>query len=224
MELTSGGSRAGVGVPSRDGWTLVGTRPVGMAVRIAVAALGTGVVGGAVIACLTVLFGATEVSLAARVLVVGVPVVLVAMIVTRLTSADGTPSARWFGWVVAVGVGLTAVAQGWSEAGGFGDDVGRAAATTVLLVVFGVGYGAVPALAAVVVSVPVLLLLRAARARLSLAWAQALLTAIAMAVTAAFALWVAAELNAGIVAGLAAALAGTGAALTARWCLVDRHA
>ncbi len=206
-------------------WTLAGTRPVPLALRTAIAALGVGVVGGMATGGLTALFGGLEDSSAARLLAVVLPLVLVAMIGWRLTAAGdpvgSTSSGLWLASSAAVGVVLLAVVQAWSEIGGLGDSVLDTVRVFSGVMLYGALFGAMTAAAAVAVLVPVLLLLRASRVRTTLRGAQLLLTALPVVVTAASALWVTGELDAGIVTGTAAALAGTGAALTAGWVLVD---
>jgi hypothetical protein len=215
--------------PGSDSWwSLAGTRPDRLALRLAVAALGVGIVGGVATACLALLFGATDVSPAARILAIELPLVLVAMIGWRLVAATGhlgsPPSGQLLGWVAVASVVLIAVVQGWSAIGGLDDDITATARAAVAVMVYGAVYGLMPAVAATVVLVPALLLLRASRVRIALPYVQVLLTEFAMVVTVAFALWVTTEPRMHIVTGMATALAGTGAALTARWCLVDRRA
>jgi hypothetical protein len=209
-------------------WSLAGTRPTRLASRLAAAALGVGVVGGMLIACLSVLFGATDVSPAARVLAIAVPVVLVVLIGWRLAAVTGlvrsSPSGRLLAWVAVAGVVLTAVVQGGPEVGALGDDIAHNAGVALAVLFYGAAFGMAAAVAGIVLGVPVLLLLRASRVWIPLPTAQVLLTAFAMAVTAVFALWVTRDLHTEIVTGMAVALAGVGAVLTARWCLVDRQA
>lgn len=221
---TAPGRRPGGADPDRA-WTLAGTRPVPLALRTAVAALGVGVVGGMATAGLAVLFAGLEVSPAARLLAVVLPLVLVAMIGWRLTAAGdpagSTSSGPWLASSAAVGVVLTAVVQAWPEIGGLGDSVLDTVRVFSGVMLYGALFGVMTAAAAVAVLVPALLLLRASRVRVTLPGAQLLLTALPVVVAAASALWVTGELDAEIVTGTAAALAGTGAVLTARWVLVD---
>lgn len=206
-------------------WSLAGTRPAQLALRLTGAALGAGIVGGVVTAWLSALFGSIDVSPVARVLLVGLPVVLVAMIGWRLVAvarrAGSPPSGWWLGGVAVAGIALIMAAQAWPEAQEF---EASALGGALLFALFGAVYGMVPAAVTIVVLVPVLLLLRVSRVRVPLVAAQVLLTVVAIAVTAVFAQWVAASLGSGIVTGVAAALAGMGAVLTAPWCLVNRQA
>ncbi len=221
---TAPGRRPDDAGPGRA-WTLAGTRPVQLAFRVAIAALGIGIVGGMATAGLAVLFGGLEVSSAARLLAVVLPLVLVAMIGWRLTAAGdpvgSTSSGLWLASTAAVGVVLLAVVQAWPEIGGLGDSVLHTTRLFAGVMLYGALFGSMTAAAAVAVLVPVLLLLRAARVRITLRGAQLLLTALPMVATAAAALLVTGELDAEIVTGTAAALAGAGAVLTANWVLVD---
>ncbi len=216
------------GSESDSGWSLAGTQPRRLAARLAAAALGVGVVGGMMVACLSVVFGATDVSPVARILAIAVPLVLVTMIAWRLAAVAGlvgsSPSGRWLAGVAVVGVVLTAVVQGWPEAGALGDDIAHNAGVALAVLFYGAAFGTAAAVAGIVVGIPALLLLRSSRVWIPLPTAQVLLTAFAMAVTVVFALWVTGDLRTEIVTGMATALAGTGAVLTARWCLVDRQA
>lgn len=209
-------------------WSLAGTPPARLAARLTGAAAGVGVVGGMATACLAVLFAASDVLPAARLLAIGLPLVLVALIGWRWAQVTGhagpAPSNRWIAAVAAAGVVLTAVAQGWSEIGGLDDDITHNAGVALAVVLYGAAAGLMPAVAAIVVTVPTLLLLRASRMPITLPAVQVVLTVLAMAVTAVFALWVTGEMDTRILTGTAAAIAGTGATLTARWALVDRQA
>jgi hypothetical protein len=81
----------------------------------------------------------------------------------------------------------------------------------------GTVFGLIPAVVSLAVLVPALLLLRP---QLSPAGGQTLVTAVPMVVTAAFAaLFTSLETGAEILIGMSTALAGTGAALSARWIL-----
>ncbi|WNV89759.1 hypothetical protein [Umezawaea sp. Da 62-37] len=221
MSLTSGESRTDDAPPLR--WSLIATHPVPLALRLTAAALGVGAVGGMVVACLAALFGAHDISLPSQVTAVGLPLVLVAMIGWRLAAVTDrrSPPGKRFAQVTAVSVVLIAAVQAWPEFDW--DSAPGAGLMLIWLLLFGAAYGLVPAVVAAAVLVPAALLLRAARAPISLRSAQVWLTAFAMLVTGAFALWVTTGMNAGIVTVMATALAGTGAVLTARWCLVDRR-
>jgi hypothetical protein len=209
-------------------WSLAGTRPQQLASRLAVAALAVGALGGMATACLTLLFGAAEVLPAARILAVALPLVLVALIGWRLVAATGqvrpAPSSGWIAGVGAVGVALIAVVQGWPLVGELNDDLGSSASAALAVVLYGTLFGLMAAAAAIVILVPAVLALRASRVRITLPGAQVLLTVVAMAVAAVFALLVTSEMDTPVLTGTAAALAGTGAVLTARWTLVDRQA
>ena len=199
-----------------------GTR---LALRFAAATLGVGIVGGAVTAGLYVLHDLAD-SPAGRFLAVGLPVLLIALTGWRLAGVGGlvgsVPDGRWLGGIAAAGVVLTAVVLGGSDAGGFADDVVHNLGVTALVLFLGALFGAAPALAVILVGVPALLVL--GRGRIARPAAQVALTLFAMAVTGGFALWIAPELRAEVVVGVAVALAGTGAALTARWTLAGREA
>lgn len=213
--------------PTRP-WSLAGTSPARLAARLTGAAVGVGVVGGMATACLAVLFAASDVPPAARMLAIGLPLVLIALIGWRLAHATGhvgrAPSNRWIAAVAAAGIVLTAVAQGWPEIGGLDDDIAHNAGVALAVALYGAAAGLMPAVAAIVVTVPALLLLRAFRTRITLPSVQVLLTVLAMTVTAVFALWATGAMDTRILTGTAAAIAGTGATLTARWALVDRQA
>jgi hypothetical protein len=215
VDLTSSASRSDggtAGVP----WSLAGTRAVRLASRLVAAALGIGVVGGMVMACLFVVFKAAG-STVTTALAIGLPLVLTTMIGWRLA----TGSSRRLGWIAGTGVLVLVLVQGFPHAGEFVGDIAHNAGVTLVAVLGGI-LGIAPALAAVVVLVPVLLALRSARAPISLTFAQILVTGVAMAVTGAFSLWM--ELGRVGLVGVAVALGGTGAVITARWSLVDRRA
>jgi hypothetical protein len=215
VDLTS--SSGGADVEAVEGpWSLAGPGAARLALRLMVAALGVGVVGGMVMACLTVLFE-PPISPASLVLVIGLSLVLTLMIGWRLA----TGSNRWLGRVAGVGVLVVAVVQGWSEVGEFFDGFVHNAGVTVLLVVFGAAYGVGPAFVTVVVLLPVLFLLRFSRVRVSLVSAQILVTVVAMVVAAAFTLWI--DMSGWGLVWLAGALAGTGAVISSPWCLVGRR-
>ncbi len=215
-------------------WSLGRTHPARLASRLAGAALATGIVGGILTAWLNVAFAATDVAPAARVLAGGLPLVLAALIGWRLAQAAGlvesAPSARCLAAVAVAGVAVTAGVQGWPEIGALDDDPAHNAGVALAVTFYGAVLGLMPAVGAIVVLLPIVLLLRASRAPISLPGAQLLLTVPAVALTAVFALWVTRELwvtgepDTAILAGTAAALAGTGAVLTARWALADRPA
>ncbi|MEO6082205.1 MAG: hypothetical protein ABIQ18_03780 [Umezawaea sp.] len=233
MEHGSSGSRIDVdgaessGVGPESQWSLAGTRPPQLALRVVGAALGVGVVGGVVTAWLAVLYGAGDVSHVSFGLMIAFPVVLLGMIAWRLAADAGRtgppPSGWWLGWLAVAGFVLVVFVQGVPQVDGTGEDIARNAAGALLVALFGAAFGAVPAVVSIVVLVPALLLLRAAGVRVPLVAAEVLLTVFAMVVTAVFAQLVFPSLDAGIVSGTATALAGTGAVLTARWCLVDRR-
>lgn len=185
-----------------------------LAGRFALTALAIGVVGGAVTAALTVLFENTD-SPAGAVLAVGLPVLLVALIGWRLAGIRGVlraPDGPWLAGIAALSVVVTVVVLGIGQAEEFADDVPHNLGVTLLVLGYGAVVGALPAVAVIVVGVPVLLLVRAVRSDVAL-------TLTAMAVTCAFALRVGPDLGTGVVVGLATALAGAGAAFTARWTL-----
>ena len=209
-------------------WSLAETEPKRLVFRLATAALAVGIVGGIATALLSILFGAADVSPAARILAIGLPLVLITAIGWRLAADAGliqsAPSGRWIAGAAAASVVLIAAVQGWSGNGGLDDGIAGTALVALAAVLYGTVFGLMPAVAIIVVLVPTLLLLRASRVRIALPSAQLLLTAIAMAVAAVFVLWVTAELHTEIVTGMAVALAGTGTVLTARWGLVDRQA
>jgi hypothetical protein len=200
-------------------WTLAATRPDRLALRLVAAALGVGIVGGMVTACLSVVLGSGRVSPAVRVLLIGFPLVLATMIGWRVATGG---SNRWLGWVAAAGVGLIGAVQGLPGVVEFGDGITHNVGVTVLVLIYGAVFGLAPAVVTIVLVVPALLVLRTSKVRVSLPVAQVLLAAVSMVVTAVFTLWI--GLGAGNLVGLTAALAGTGAVLTARWCLVDRQA
>ncbi|MCS7478394.1 hypothetical protein ACFFQW_09960 [Umezawaea endophytica] len=217
MDLTSSGT------PTRPEihWSLAAVRPGPLASRIATAALAVGIVGGMISAYLAVLFAAATATPVARVLALGLPLVLVAMIGWRLAAVtdDGAPrSGKVLVWTAYAAVGLIAVAQAWAEIDGFHlDGVFRG---TLGASLYGILFGLMPAAVAAIVLIPTALALHAARSRISLRAAQVGLTVVAMLVTGAFDLWATADMHSGNVTGMAAALAGTGVALTGRWCLV----
>jgi hypothetical protein len=218
-----GADSGGTGLGSH--WSLAGTRPAQLTLRIFGAASGVGVVGGMVTAWLAVLYGSGTVSPVSFGLMIVYPAMLLGVIVRRLAADAGRggppPSGWWLGWAVVAGLVLVAVVQGVPQMDGM--DIAREAAGSLLIALFGSFYGVVPAVASTVVLVPALLLLRALRVRVPLVAAEILLTVLAMVVTAVFARWVLPSLDAEIVSGTAAAFAGTGAVLTARWCLVNRR-
>ncbi|MFI5936815.1 hypothetical protein [Actinoplanes sp. NPDC051494] len=204
------------------GWTLTDARPGPLALRLTAAALAVGAAGGVVTATLSVLFGATETTPTARILAIGLPFILFALIAWRL-AAPTTASGRWLTGATVAGVTLTAVAQGWTEMGGLDVDLIGSAALIFFVALYGAAFGLAPAVLVLAVVVPALLLLRTTRVRVTLPSAQLLLTTFAMAVTAVFALWITTEMNTAIITGLAAALAGAGAVRTARWAMAGRR-
>jgi uncharacterized membrane protein len=193
--------------------------PRRLAWRLAAGALVTGVVGGMATALLALLFAASDVSPGARSLAIAVPVGLMAMIGWRLAGVTGharsAPSAGWLGWLATAGVALIVVVQAWPTTGEI-DDISVTASGALALALYGAAYGLIPALAAIAVLGLVVLLLPSWRAWIARPSAQVPLTVLSMAVTAAFSLWVTTEMGTESVAGMAAALAGTGVALTAR--------
>ena len=209
---------------ARTYWSPASVQPGPLAARIASAALVVGIVGGAASVCLAVLFAATTPTPVARVLALGLPLVLVVLISRRLsavTDGEAHRSGRWLLWTAGAAFVLVAAAQGWAALDGF--DLGSAIKGTAAVVFFGALFGLVPATAAAVVLISAVLALRAARSRMSLRSAQVGLTAVAALVAAAFDLWAAVGVHGGSATGMTAALAGTGAALTARWCLEGRR-
>jgi hypothetical protein len=193
------------------------------AVRLVTAALSVGLVGGIATAGLATSFGSTGISPAARVLAIGTPLVLLVLIGRRLATG-AVPADGWLGGTALVSVVVTALVQAWPELGALGDDPTGNAVVALGVVLYGAAFGLAVSLVAIVMGVPVVVLLRASRIRLNVQATQLVMTVVAMAVTAPFVLWVTTALNAGIVTGLATALAGTGAVITGRWCLVGRTA
>jgi hypothetical protein len=215
--------------PPETRWSLTSTRPARLVVRLIAAALGVAIAGGTATACLVLSFGATDVSPVARILAMVLPLALLAMIILRLAAAYGrvsaSPSNRWLAWTAAASAVVTAAIQIWPEADWSRNGVAGLARGIVATIFYGTLFGLVPAAASLTILIPALLLLRASGTGMNLATAQVLLTAVAIAVTAAYAVFLAGvDTGSGIVTGMATALAGTGALLTARWCLVDRHA
>ncbi|GIJ51710.1 hypothetical protein Val02_85960 [Virgisporangium aliadipatigenens] len=194
-----------------------------LACRLSVAALGMGVVGGVATAALALSFGATGVSPVARILVTGLPLVLLVLIGRRL-AADTVASDRWLGGTAVVGVVVTALVQAWPELGAFDDDPLSSSVATLGIMFYGGLFGLAVSLVAIVVGVPVILLLRGSRIRLSLTATHVVMTAVAMAVAAPFVYWVTDAMNAGIVTGMSTTLVGAGAAIVGQWCLMDRPA
>jgi hypothetical protein len=209
-------------------WSLERTRPAQLALRISGAALGVGVVGGVVTAWLAVLYGEGDVSPVSFGLMILFPVVLLGVIVWRLAADAGRggppPSGWWLGCLAVAGFVLVVLVQGMPQVDSIGEDITGNAGGALLVALFGAVYGVVTAVMSIVVLVPALLVLRAAGVRVPLVAAEVLLTVFAMVATAVFAQLIFPALGAGIVSGTATALAGTGAVLTARWCLVDRRA
>ncbi len=222
-------------VPTSD-WRLAGIPPRRLLGRLGVATLCVGVTAGASTAVLAVLLGAFDVSLAARVLAVQVPIVLAGMIAQRLAAYPAQLGRRLV-WAALAGVVLIAAAQAWPEVGTFTADVrhatvsgglieyatrigGQALAVSLL----GALFGLMAATATFLVLAPTLMLMRTAHVRIGPRATTALATVVTLAVTTAFALPVTASVDAGLVTGVAAALAGAGAVVAAPWFLAPREA
>ncbi len=222
--------------PRPSNWRLAEIPPRRLIGRLGVATLCVGVAGGASTAVLAVLLGASDVSLAARLLAVEVPIVLAGMIAQRL-AAYPAPLGRRLVWAAVTGVVLIAAAQAWPEVGTFAGDVrhatvngelseyaARTGGQALAVSLLGALFGMMAATATLLLLAPTLMLMRAADARIGPRATTALATVVTLAVTTAFALPVTASVDAGLVTGVAAALAGAGAVVAAPWFLAPREA
>jgi hypothetical protein len=190
------------------------------AIRFSGSVLGAGVVGGMVTAALAVLF-LLEPSPVAHVLAYAAPAVLLALVGWRIAASTGlaarAPSDRLLVGAAGVSVAVIALLQGLTEIDGVTPgDVGQGLGVILFAVILGGLYGLFPAVAIVLAGLPAVLWLPRTAALI-------VVTALAMAAAAGFALLVGAELNTGIVTGLAAALAGIAAVLTAPAWLPEQH-
>lgn len=187
---------------------LVGDVRVG---RMAGAALATGVLGGSATAVLTIVMAADGATPFAQGLAIAVPVLLAALIGRDLRAA--APADRWLAVAAAAGCALITAVQVVPLAGFRAGDWAELGMLAVAAAIYGSLFGLMAALVAIVVMVPVVLVLRD---RIGRAPLRLLVTVIVTGGTAAFAYLVTADMGAPVVTGMAAALAGTGAALGTR--------
>ncbi|GAB7052310.1 hypothetical protein [Catenuloplanes indicus] len=204
-------------------WNVATVRPGLLAGRITAAALLVGGIGGATAVLLIPVYAA-PVTPAGGVLAVGVPVLLVALIVWRIAAETGraltAPPTHWIAWGIPAAVLLIMLAQmaPWLA------DADWQGVTEMPAVLFtGALIGWVAAAAALVVVVPLVLLLRAFRARIGLLATQLTMTVFAAAATAAGTLAVTADIDGDAAAGVLAAITATVAAFAARRILTGEN-
>ncbi|MFD9739232.1 hypothetical protein [Umezawaea sp. NPDC059074] len=169
--------------------------------------------------------GAEAMNPVSGVLAVVLPLALAVMIGLHLVAiTDQGPgrSHRALVRATAASLLLITAAQVVPNAAELGFDLSGVASLLVIPFI-GAFYGLMPAAATAVVLVLGVLVLRALRVPVSLRTTTVGMTVVAVAVTSAFTLWVTDWFRAEIAVGMAAAVAGTGVLLTARWCLVDRR-
>ncbi len=179
--------------------------------RMAAAAVATGMIGGTATATLAVTMGGADTVPAALALAVVVPVLLGALIAWRLT-ADG-PGDRWLAAAAALGVLLITVVQVAPHLDFRPGDGAQILEAATIAVVFGSLYGLIAAVAAIVLLVPAVLVLRH---RISRPRLRVMVTAVVMTGTAVFAYLVTDAMQAPALTGMATALAGVGAVIGTR--------
>ncbi|WP_305786269.1 hypothetical protein [Symbioplanes lichenis] len=171
-------------------------------------ALAAGIIGGMVTACLVVLLE-PPVPRGPAVLAVALPLLIVTLIAWRLAGRTH-PAGRWLTATAAAAVALFAAVAGLPRIGEFTADIPHNTGVLLLILIYGAAAGTLPAAAVILIGLPALLLLPRS-------YAPATVTTLAMAVTAAYALWLSANLHTALVTGLSTALAGAAVTLTARW-------
>ncbi|WP_430791830.1 hypothetical protein [Actinoplanes sp. G11-F43] len=179
--------------------------------RMAAAAVATGMIGGTATATLAVTMGGADTVPAALALAVVVPVLLGALIAWRLT-ADG-PGDRWLAAAAALGVLLITVVQVALHLDFRPGDGAQILEAATIAVVFGSLYGLIAAVAAIVLLVPAVLVLRH---RISRPRLRVMVTAVVMTGAAVFAYLVTDAMQAPALTGMATALAGVGAVIGTR--------
>jgi hypothetical protein len=140
-------------------------------------------------------------------------------------------------WTTVGGFVLMAVAQAWPEggsfagdaryavvSGGFGEFAARVGGQGLAMSALGALFGLMTAAIDFLVLALVLTLLRVTRAGIGLRATTALVTVVTLMVTTTSTVLVTGTVDARPVTGMAAALAGVGAVITARWLLAPRQA